>query len=173
MITGDVDSSLGTYIVVNHLLSKPFFSDKLEFQWVCISRYRTGSHDLKSIQAESQKQFEINNSGNVICQSRQLFTSYFTVQNKTTSGKSIMLETSLKVWWRRISNSKRNESLKLDERFLQAADLFVTLLIHLLFRKGYHDCCMWCVMNVRIHCFSINHSTRNMRLGTFQECRSW
>ena len=44
---GDVDSRLGSYLVVNPSLSKPLFSDKLEFQRVCISRYRTGSHDLK------------------------------------------------------------------------------------------------------------------------------
>ena len=44
---GDVDSRLGTYLVVNPSLSKPLFSNKLEFQRVCISRYRTGSHDLK------------------------------------------------------------------------------------------------------------------------------
>ena len=43
----DVDSRLGTYLEVNPTLTKPVFSDKLEFQRVCISRYRTGSHDLK------------------------------------------------------------------------------------------------------------------------------
>ena len=43
----DVDSRLGTYLKINPSLSKPVFTDKLEFQRVCISRYRAGSHDLK------------------------------------------------------------------------------------------------------------------------------
>ena len=42
----DADSRLGTYLVINPSLSKPVFEDKLEFQRACISRYRTGSHDL-------------------------------------------------------------------------------------------------------------------------------
>ena len=43
----DRDSRLGTYLTINPSLSKPEFDDKLEFQRVCISRYRTGSHNLK------------------------------------------------------------------------------------------------------------------------------
>ena len=43
----DPDSKLGTYLAINPTLSKPSYEDKLEFQRVCISRYRTGSHNLK------------------------------------------------------------------------------------------------------------------------------
>ena len=43
----DIDSKLGTYLMINPALSKPSFKDKMEFQRVCISRYRTGSHNLK------------------------------------------------------------------------------------------------------------------------------
>ena len=43
----DTDSRLGTYLTINPSLSKPVFKDKLEFQRACISRYRTGSHDLQ------------------------------------------------------------------------------------------------------------------------------
>ena len=43
----DLDSRLGTYLTINPSLSKPAYQDKLEFQRVCISRYRTGSHNLK------------------------------------------------------------------------------------------------------------------------------
>ena len=43
----DADSRLGTYLTINPSLSKPVFEDKLEFQRTCISRYRTGSHDLQ------------------------------------------------------------------------------------------------------------------------------
>ena len=45
--SNDRDSRLGTYLSINPSLSKPEFKDKLEFQRVCISRYRTGSHNLK------------------------------------------------------------------------------------------------------------------------------
>ena len=43
----DTDSRLGTYLTLNPTLSKPVFEDKLEFQRTCITRYRTGSHDLQ------------------------------------------------------------------------------------------------------------------------------
>ena len=42
----DADSRLGTYLAINPSLSKPVFENKMEFQRTCISRYRTGSHDL-------------------------------------------------------------------------------------------------------------------------------
>ena len=43
----DSDSRLGTYLSVNPTLTKPLYEHKLEFQRVLISRYRTGSHNLK------------------------------------------------------------------------------------------------------------------------------
>ena len=43
----DADSRLGTYILVNPTLVKPSYTDKMEFQRVCVTRYRTGSHNLK------------------------------------------------------------------------------------------------------------------------------
>ena len=45
--SSDIDSRLGTYLTINPSLSKPEFKEKLEFQRVCISRYRTGSHNLQ------------------------------------------------------------------------------------------------------------------------------
>ena len=42
----DENSKLGTYHQVNPMLEKPTFNEKLEFQRICISRYRTGSHNL-------------------------------------------------------------------------------------------------------------------------------
>ena len=43
----DSDSRLGTYLLVNPTLVKPLYVEKMEFQRVCITRYRTGSHNLK------------------------------------------------------------------------------------------------------------------------------
>ena len=43
----DLDSRLGSYFQINSHLEKPKFDDKLEFQRVCITRYRTGSHNLR------------------------------------------------------------------------------------------------------------------------------
>ena len=45
--SSDVDSRLGTYLTINPSLSKPEFKEKMEFQRVCISQYRTGSHNLQ------------------------------------------------------------------------------------------------------------------------------
>ena len=42
----DVNSKLGTYQLVNPNLEKPTYIDKLEFQRVSITRYRTGAHNL-------------------------------------------------------------------------------------------------------------------------------
>ena len=42
----DEYSRLGTYCLVNPTLSKPEYQDKLEFQRVLITRYRTGSNNL-------------------------------------------------------------------------------------------------------------------------------
>ena len=43
----DEDSRLGTYFQVNPNFCKPLYDkDILEFQRVCITRYRTGSHNL-------------------------------------------------------------------------------------------------------------------------------
>ena len=42
----DENSKLGTYFQINPTLEKPSFGDKMEFQRICISRYRTGSHNL-------------------------------------------------------------------------------------------------------------------------------
>ena len=43
----DEDSKLGTYLMTNPRLAKPIYERKLEFQRVCITRYRTGSHNLR------------------------------------------------------------------------------------------------------------------------------
>ena len=43
----DPDSRLGCYFLLNPQLSSPMYNNKLEFQRVCISRYRTGSHNLR------------------------------------------------------------------------------------------------------------------------------
>ena len=43
----DLDSRLGAYLAINPSLSKPSYTEKLEFQRVYITRYRTGSHNLK------------------------------------------------------------------------------------------------------------------------------
>lgn len=43
----DCDSRLGAYILINPTLVKPSYDEKLEFQRVCVTRYRTGSHNLK------------------------------------------------------------------------------------------------------------------------------
>ena len=43
----DSDSRLGTYLLVNPTLVKPSYVEKMEFQRVCVTRYRTGSHNLK------------------------------------------------------------------------------------------------------------------------------
>ena len=42
----DIDSKLGSYLVVNPDLKMPNHQEKLEFQRTCITRYRTGSHNL-------------------------------------------------------------------------------------------------------------------------------
>ena len=43
----DPDSRLGSYLSINPGLTKPTYTNVLEFQRVTISRYRTGSHNLK------------------------------------------------------------------------------------------------------------------------------
>ncbi len=43
----DSDSHLGTYLAINPSLSKPSYDNKLEFQRVIVTRYRTGSHNLR------------------------------------------------------------------------------------------------------------------------------
>ena len=43
----DRDSRLGTYMTINPTLTKPSYPGKLEFQRVCITRYRSGSHNLR------------------------------------------------------------------------------------------------------------------------------
>ena len=44
--TTDENSKLGTYLRVNPTLVKPSYDNKLEFQRILITRYRTGSHNL-------------------------------------------------------------------------------------------------------------------------------
>ena len=46
--TKDGDSRLGTYLRINPNLTKPDYKNVLEFQRVSITRYRTGSHNLKT-----------------------------------------------------------------------------------------------------------------------------
>ena len=43
----DMNSKLGSYYEVNPNLVKPLYKEKLEFERICITRYRTGSHNLK------------------------------------------------------------------------------------------------------------------------------
>ena len=43
----DSNSRLGTYLTINPTLSKPSYVNKLEFQRVMVTRYRTGSHNLR------------------------------------------------------------------------------------------------------------------------------
>ena len=43
----DPDSKLGTYLLVNPELEAPVFDNKFEFQRTLITRYRTGSHNLR------------------------------------------------------------------------------------------------------------------------------
>ena len=43
----DINSRLGTYAYINPSLTQPSFENKLEFQRVIITRYRTGSHNFR------------------------------------------------------------------------------------------------------------------------------
>ena len=43
----DPDSKLGTYLLVNPELKTPEYDLKFEFQRVVVTRYRTGSHNLR------------------------------------------------------------------------------------------------------------------------------
>ena len=43
----DPDSKLGTYMRINPELISPDYNQKFEFQRVVITRYRTGSHNLR------------------------------------------------------------------------------------------------------------------------------
>ena len=43
----DEDSKLGTYLSINPSLDKPLYVGKLEFQRIIVTRYRTGSHNLR------------------------------------------------------------------------------------------------------------------------------
>ena len=45
--TLDPDSKLGTYLLVNPELKTPEFNLKFEFQRIVVTRYRTGSHNLR------------------------------------------------------------------------------------------------------------------------------
>ena len=42
-----MDSKLGTYFSINPNFTKPMYDGKLEFQRISITRYRTGSHNLR------------------------------------------------------------------------------------------------------------------------------
>ena len=43
----DKDSRLGTYLEINPDLVKPRYHGLFEFERVCITRYRTGAHNLR------------------------------------------------------------------------------------------------------------------------------
>ena len=43
----DEDSKLDAYLSINTNLVKPSFEGKLEFQIIIVTRYRTGSHNLR------------------------------------------------------------------------------------------------------------------------------
>ena len=43
----DPDSKLGTYLMINPELKTPVYEQKFEFQRVAVTRYRTGSHNLR------------------------------------------------------------------------------------------------------------------------------
>ena len=60
----DEDSKLGTYLFINPTLSKPTYERKLEFQRVCITRYRTGSHNLR---IEKDRRLPNSNRADRIC----------------------------------------------------------------------------------------------------------
>ena len=42
----DRDSKLGTYLIVNTDLSTPLYKNVFELEGVCLTRLRTGSHNL-------------------------------------------------------------------------------------------------------------------------------
>ena len=60
----DEDSRLGTYITVNPTLSKPAYENVFEFQRVLITRYRTGSHNLR---VEKDRQIPNSNREDRLC----------------------------------------------------------------------------------------------------------
>ena len=43
----DIDSKLGTYFALNPLLVEPRYVGVFEFERICMTRYRTGSHNLR------------------------------------------------------------------------------------------------------------------------------
>ena len=43
----DIDPKVGTYLEINPQLCEPKYKGLLEYECVCITRYRTGSHNLK------------------------------------------------------------------------------------------------------------------------------
>ena len=60
----DPDSKLGSYFLVNPQFTTPSFANKLEFQRVCITRYRTGSHNLR---IERDRRLPYSNREDRIC----------------------------------------------------------------------------------------------------------
>ena len=62
--TNDENSKLGTYMMINPTLSKPNYERKLEFQRVIITRYRTGSHNLR---IEKDRKIPNSNREDRIC----------------------------------------------------------------------------------------------------------
>ena len=60
----DEDSKLGTYLLVNPSLMNPVQEGKLEFQRVCVTRYRTGSHNLR---IEKDRKLPNSNRHDRIC----------------------------------------------------------------------------------------------------------
>ena len=60
----DPDSRLGCYLRVNPELSSPMYTNELEFKRVCITRYRTGSHNLR---IEKDRRIPYSNREDRLC----------------------------------------------------------------------------------------------------------
>ena len=60
----DPDSKLGTYLMVNPELKAPVFDKKFEFQRTLITRYRTGSHNLR---IEKDRRLPYSNREDRLC----------------------------------------------------------------------------------------------------------
>ena len=60
----DPDSKLGSYFLVNPQFVTPSLTNKLEFQRICITRYRTGSHNLR---VERDRRLPYSNREDRIC----------------------------------------------------------------------------------------------------------
>ena len=78
----DIDSKVGTYWTVNAALKTPLYENKLEYERIIITRYRTGSHNLL-IEKEMRFKTQTHSSNAINLTKQYLETIRSSMKSKT------------------------------------------------------------------------------------------